>query len=601
MADKEMDDKIKIKVLLETYSVNDISNTFSQIDSKLLSLHECSSDDFLQLNSDFKNLYKQSKIISDNVNIIFDIFSTNKNKELYKEIHAFYDQLKTQADLFDQKISLTMEFLGDLSNKLRFVFFPIKNFSQNLMSLKYLLANLDLALSITEDSSSKNNVYKIVEEKANNIKLLSERISQSLNHLRKISKITITNFSQVKLQNVSNIETLLSNVKSRINSIEENYNNNKECIPQIRRKTDKSAESISDIIKKLQYQDIIKQKMEHIQETHRDLISELRKFESTSSDAKQLNDKAKFFLRIRDIAGLQAAQLIQANKEYQSALEIIVNNFVQVGDNMKVISEMCGNINVEEKNDEIKLFNEIVDQISITESNFKEKFDQNKKLKNDITLIEHHIEQSENYLKVLKNITSELNLNMELYFENIKKQKTIDTNITESLNQVKNLFEEINKNAKSIDQLTDQLSPIKKRIQNFIDEYNKLSLNTDFNKIKDIVSQLYSFRRDIDAKLKENHEISNQALSSIKKSISAIKYYDFFENIIEEIITELNAINYNLKVDSNEDSNSIEDNLSKLKEYYTMETEHLIHDQVSKGIDMDINIDNEEDGEIEFF
>ncbi len=601
MVDKELNDKIKIKALLETYSVKDISNTFTHIDNKLLSLHECSADDFLQLNNDFKNLFKQSQIISNNANTILDIFNTNKNKELYKQIHSFYDSLKNQANIFEQKIALTMEFLGELSNQLRFTFFPIKNFGQNLMSLKYLLANLNLSLPITNDPSDIINQFVLVEEKIDKIKLLSEKISNSLNHLRKISKISYSNFSQVKNQSEINLEALLSTVKFGINSIEKKYDDNKECIPKIRRTTDKSADSISDIVKKLQYHDIIKQKMEHIQQSHRDLIRELNKFENISYDEKHLNDKTKFFLRIRDIAGLQAAQLIQANREYQSAIEIIINNFIQVGDNMKVISKICGNINVDENDDEVKIFNKVVDQITITEDNFKSKFDQNKKLNKDISLIEHQLEQSEKYFKVLKNLTSELNQDMELYFDNIHKHSSVSDNIIESLDQVKSLFVEIKRNATGLEEVTEKLYPIKKRVQGFINEYNKLTLNTDFSEIRNIVSQLHSFRKDVDGKLKENHEISNEALESIKKSISEIKYYDYFENIIEEIITELNTINFNLKVDSSESNSSAEDNLIKLKDYYTMETEHKIHDQISKGKELEIDIDSEEDGEIEFF
>jgi hypothetical protein len=601
MSDNSLNDKIKIKVLLETYSINDISNAFSQIDNKLMSLHECSADDFLRLNSDFKSLFKHSKIISENVDIIFDIFNTNRNKELYSKIHLFYDQLKTQTDIFDQKISLTMEFLEELSNKLRFVFFPIKNFNQNLMSLKYLMANLNLTLSISNNSSDSTEQFKLVEEKINELKLVSERISKSLNHLRKTAKITHSNFLQVKNQNVIKIEVLLSNVKSRINRIEKKYIENKDCIPQIRRKTEKSADSISDIIKKLQYQDIIKQKMEHIQKTHTDLIVELNKFENASDDEKHINDKAKFFLRIRDIAGLQAAQLIQANKEYQSALEIIVNNFMQVGDNMQVISEMCGNINSEEKDDEVQLFNEIIEQIVITENNFKSKSEQNKTLKSELTLIEQQLEQSGDFFTVFKKLTSELNQNLNLYFNNINEQALADVKLINSMNQVKDLHSEIVINAASLDEITDKLNPIIKRIQNFTSEYSKLDFNDNFDEIKKIVSQLYSFRKNAEVKLKENHEISKEALTNIKKSISAIKYYDFFENIIEEIISELNTINFNLKIKSEESLSSIEENLVKLKEYYTMETEHKIHDQVSKGAEVNIDIDNDEDGEIEFF
>ncbi len=601
MKNKELVDKIKVKVLLETYSVNEISNKFSHIDNNLMSLHECSADDFLQLSADFKNLYKQSEIISGNVNSIFEIYTTNKNKNLYHEIHSFYDKLKIQAEAFDQKLTITMEFLGSLSHQLRFIFFPIKNFGQNLMSLKYLLANLNLSLAISDDSSEIIEQFKLIDKNITDLKLHSERISNNCNHLRKVSKATYSNFSEVKNQNVINIEALLLSTKSRMHSIEKQFNSNKECIPKIREKTNKSAESINDIIKKLQYQDIIQQKMEHIQETHKDLINDLNKFENTSNDEKHINDKAKFFLRIRDIAGLQAAQLIHANKEYQSALEIIVNNFMQVGDNMKVVSEMCGNIMTDRNGEEEKLFIEINDQIASTEDDFKNRFNQNKKLNKDIVLIEYQLEQSEIYFTVFGKLISGLDHNMELYFDKINKEFSAEKNVLESLNQIKDLFIEIKKNTVGLNDVTKNLNPVKKQIKSFIKEFDKLTLSADFGKIREVVSKLHSFRQNLENKLKENHEISNQALESIKKSISEIKYYDYFENIIKEIIAELNTINYNLKVDESEDDSSIEANLLKLKEYYTMETEHKIHDQISKGEDMEIDIDNEEDGDIEFF
>lgn len=601
MSDKELNDKIKIKALLETYSVNDISNTFTQIDNKLLSLHECSSEDFLQLNKVFMNLYKQSQIISNNVHSIVNVFSTETDKKLYNEVQLFYDQLKSQADIYDQKITLIMKFLGELSNKLRYIFFPIKNFAQNLMSLKYLIANLNLALSITHDIKGVSEELKQLENKLNDIKALTDKILKSLNHLRKISKITYSNFLQIKEQNEDIVSSLLMNVKSKISGIELKYITSKECIPFIQKKTEKSEKSISDITRKLQYQDIIKQKMEHIQDTHKELMVELNKFEESPNDDKHANDKAKFFLRIRDIAGLQAAQLIQANKEYQSALEMIVNNFMKVGDNMKAISEMCGVINAEENKDEVKLFEEIVEQISVSENNFKEKVDQNSKLKNDIALIERKIMQSENYLNNLKEKTNNLNHDIENNIIKISQEAKGKVKVEDSLGQVKKLYEEVSNNVGHIENLTKDVEPIKKRIKVFLTEYKDLSFEADFKEIKDVVSKLYSVRNDLEVKLQENHNISNNALESIKKSISEIKYYDFFENIIEEIISELNTINYNLKVDDDIKEESVEENLKKIKKYYTMETEHKIHEQVSKGEDVDFEIDNDEDGDIEFF
>lgn len=598
MTNKSSKEEVKIKSLLEAYSISEISNTFTQIDNKLLSLHKCSADDFLQLNSDFKNLFKQSKSIADNVSVIVDLFKSNKSKEFYNEVHLFYDKLKNEASVFDEKISLTMNFLDDLADKLRYIFFPLRNFNQNLMSFKYLLANLNLSLNISDGSSNMSKQFKAIEENINDLKLLTEKITKTLNHLRKTSKSINSSFLQIKNQHEDSIDVLLSNVKNRISDIEKKYISNKECIPKIQKRTDKSSESISHIIKKLQYQDIIQQKMEHIQQTHKDLLAELNQYENTLEDDQHLNDKAKFFIRIRDIAGLQAAQLIQANKEYQSALEIIVNNFMQVGDNMKAISGMCDVIHTDKGQDEVKLFDEIIDQITLTENNFENRINQNMKLKNDVLIVERKLEQSDNYIKALKRITGELNANIKHYFDSANIELSKYNNSSDSINQVKNLHAEIEANVLNLESVIEDLNPIRKRIKKITKEYSSPNFDANFDEVKESVSSLYTFRKSIEGKLKENHEISNKALVNIKKSIAEIKYYDYFENIIEEIIKELNTINYKLKI-GDDDSESIEENLATIKEYYTMETEHKIHDQISKG--EEIEIENEEDGDIEFF
>lgn len=599
MGDLNKNEEIKIKALLEAYSISDISTTFKQIDNKLLALHKCSADDFLQLNSDFKKLYAQSKLISDNVDVIVDTINNKDSKETQKEVYSFYERLREQAIIVDEKLALTMSFLEDLVDKLRYSFFPIRNYNQNLMSLKYLITNLDLTINISESSGNKTNWIEAITENIDHTKLLTEKITKSLNNLRKVCKSIHSDFQQFKNHHEDNIETLLSGVKERINRISLKYQKNQQCIPQIRKRTDKSSESINDIIKKLQYQDIIQQKMEHIQKTHKDLIQEIIDLEKSSKGEQHLNDKAKFFLRIRDIAGLQAAQLIHANKEYQSAIQIIINNFIQVGDNMKSISEMCEDIHFEDESDEVKLVDEIIDQITITESNFRMRIDKNKKFKNDLLLVDRKLEQSENYVKVLRKNSLILDENLEKSLNDVKNQLSKEAKISDSIKQIKNLHNEIKKNSSGLDNILIDLTPIKRRIQRFMDEFNSLTINEDFNKIKENVSLFNSVRKDIDAKLDENREISNTALKSIKKSISEIKYYDFFENTIEQIIKELNTINYNLKVDENEDLGSVEENLAKIKQYYTMETEHQIHDQVSAGEEIDV--DSDEDGDIEFF
>lgn len=598
MTEKELENKIKVKALLETYSTKDICKIFTTIDSKIYSLHECSSDDFLRLNNDFKQLYNQSKLISENVAEIFNILNTNKNKLLYNEIYTYCEKVIENTKTFDHNLIVIIDFLKDLSNQLRFVFFPVKNYGQNLMSLKYLIANLNLTVSYSKENSDALKSFKRIEENINGLKSLLEKIPKIVNASRKISRIITSNFALGKETPDTNIESILNAVKSSIGLIERKYKANENNIPDIRKKTDKSAENISDIIKKLQYQDIIKQKMEHIQHTHKDLINELYEFENTSDEEKYINEKAKFFLRIRDIAGLQAAQLIHANKEYQSALEIIINNFIQIGDNMKIISQLCNDIVADNQNDEERLFDEIVQNIKRSEECYFNKNNQNKKLYKELNSIEYQLTQSEKSFALLNELNNDLNININQYFKEIEKLSEHDENIKQSLIQLKSLYKDIQQNGLKLIGFNGLLAPLKKHVQSLINDKTDTSLNKNFERIEKAVSHLHSLRFSLDSKLKENQDISNGVLNGIKKSISEIKYYDFFEKIIDEIITELNTINYNLKIDDEEIS-SKEENLKKLKSYYTMQTEHLIHEQVEKGEKADIESDD--NGEIEFF
>ena len=101
--------------------------------------------------------------------------------------------------------------------------------------------------------------------------------------------------------------------------------------------------------------------------------------------------------------------------------------------------------------------------------------------------------------------------------------------------------------------------------------------------------------------LTNNSKLSLNLSSEIKSSVEQVKYYDFFEKIMLEIVTELNNI-YS-KLDNNTISvlrNNKADNLKTLEERYTMESERIIHPQAI-GEDVDLEDDSDDDNDVEFF
>ncbi|MEA2107246.1 MAG: hypothetical protein U9P82_11120, partial [Bacteroidota bacterium] len=530
--DKEIENKIQLKALLNTFSVEEISTLFSSIDKNLISLHECSSDDFLKLNSEFKRIYIKSKSIAENINLVLDQFNENNSREFYSEIEKLYNSLKGRVELFDYKLDIAFDSFEKIANHLRLVSFPFKNYNQNLMSLKYLLANLNLSILPIHDNE-KNKIEhqnvmasQIIDE----IKSHSDRIVKNLNHLQKISKNSLNNLLQIKDQDEFNIELLLSNIQQVLNALKEEYKKNKILIPNIIESSEKTTISVDDIIKKLQYQDIIQQKMEHIQQTHRDLITELKAFENTDKDETHLNDLAKCFLRIRDIAGLQAAQLIHANKEYQSALEIIINQFLNIGDQMKYISQKGNAILFDENG--LKLYDDIIRLFSMANDILDTKFKQNEKINEEVAVLEKQLNVIDLFFSKLNLLSQNL---QQLFFDSMESIQEISVdefNHEKSVNQVKNLYSDISHNYQKVYKIFNELTLIKNNFQNFKENTNHNFLTNEYiNQFGKFVQKIKESSDDIDQKLQINQQFSAEVIEIIKHSIADIKYYKLFEKV----------------------------------------------------------------------
>ncbi|MCK7511950.1 MAG: hypothetical protein MZV70_53165 [Desulfobacterales bacterium] len=70
-------------------------------------------------------------------------------------------------------------------------------------------------------------------------------------------------------------------------------------------------------------------------------------------------------------------------------------------------------------------------------------------------------------------------------------------------------------------------------------------------------------------------------MQNIKTSIEGVKYYDYFEKSIDEIIVQLSTVNKRLTA---EDTGTIshEEALKYIRDKYTMASEHYIHDKILK-------------------
>ena len=603
--DKEykIEDKIQLKALLETYSVSEIADLLTSIDERIMSLHECSSGDFLKLNSDFKTLYQHAQDISNNIHGMLEALAGDKEEHFAGKIKSTSSFLNESIANLQYQFEMVVDLLAKANSQIRLLFFPLKNYAQSVTSFRFILTNLKLSLNCN-DSEGCEEIEQLMDQQLENcekLKIRAERIEQQANLIRKSfgakspqQEALLSDFNQVA-EKAGIFQSFTEEYVTAFNDIIES-------LPLAQKKVESSNKGASEIITRLQYQDIIKQKMEHIQQTHKSLIQELLDLENESGDTK-IHTQAKCFLKIRDIAGLQAAQLIHANKEYQNAVGIITDEFVKLGDVVVWFVRLAQNYYSEEGNNistDFNLIKKKIEEIESAVNQFKSSEENlNSYIKENTSLLNQFVDE---YLALIsaneeaKELTEliltklEKNSDNEAGEESIARQmKQVKKEISSNLSKIKQVFSETTHHSGQLKDIAERLT-----------EPVEIKLSQQLRSLKESLQLLAVDHQKYQEQSIQLALTEEKITKSIRKSVSEIKYYHYFDKVVEDIITELNRINYSLKTEDKK-SESMSDNLEHLKQYYTMETEHVIHDHVVNGKEEEIEIEEDLDDNIEFF
>ncbi len=573
-------------------SVKEIILTFSDIDDKITALNECSSQDFKVLNKHLKAYYTKAKKITDNSNEILEIVIGDNNKTFFSEILSFEAELKKNIVLFEKQINHSIKTLEKILINLNLMFVPLNNFNQNLMTLRFLFTNLKFSVAYfdTESSQKINSQTGYIDELINNIRTAYPLISNNLYQLKAAIGDTLRHLKDIKKRNAANAEHIFQQINISSSFLIQRNEDAKRLAPLLKERTDNCFNSVSEIVTKLQFQDIVQQKMEHIQNAHREIIKELKFLDDSLHVQEDSEEKKQHcFAKIRDISGLQVAQLIYSNKEFQDAIGIIISKFIEIGDDMSGLAEISidfselsqksGEAHFYEIEENLKNagllitdFSEVnqeyileVDTIHISIEKIASNFD-------NIFDLENKLEELASNTINISSDTALKEKEMHLISNQIK---TLFADAYTITNNMKELFRQtLNLSLGLLCDITGRTNEIK--VENIEKNLIEITRKTEI-----LLNEIVSRNSRVHNILEENSVIAGNISGDIRDSIEEVKYYNFFENVIEEIISQLNSIHNSLQDRVSEAcAISKKENLRQIEKLYTVKTERLIHNNI---------------------
>lgn len=579
-------------------SKSELINTFSDIDIRINQLHQRSSTDFMKLNDYLKDYHKKTRIISENATRIFETISGGKDMDLIKELSSIHHRLEEYRRNLRLHDSQRLGTLKEVLLKCDQLSVILKNLRQDFTTLKFLSTNFSIISNYNESGKDLNENINIWNSEINSLHQSLVSVSNSIENFReKISGHTRTVAARVEnsvdvYQNLSretikNIDLVtLKNLESKLQ------------FPLLKEKSIESSKSINDIITHLQYHDIIRQKIEHIQKSHQKIIQDLN---STVNDNESDNScSAEDYSKIGDIIDLQAAQLLLVSKEYQNALNVITRNFQDIARDLTTISGISDKFSLKDSSSGVTLLKQIKDQldkgiIMLDLNNYAI-------INAEYQLSQEKLEEISNQMKQLikpllirftgminngRNSAGKGNSGSGVFSQIISLLNDIEIknhDILQNINEIRNL-------ARSIF-ISDNTDMWENQL-----ELDRLQLMVKISKILD---SLDKDNEELDNVLNQNRELNNTILEKIENTINKGDYYEYFEKIVEEVIGNLNDINDRIRPSANVDKKAA--NLSDIKGSYTMESERVIHEKVVSGSENPIpeSIPNDEN-DIEFF
>jgi len=576
-------------------------NNLNHINKKISELIDISLSDFLYISNLIKEFNNRIVENSKNYNAIID--QLNKNNFIKKAEDTLNILRQQKRDyhhfiIFVNKLKNILNETFKDSEKLSYQLFSIYN---NVCTIKILLID-----------------YNITNNKDANISLLFNHINELLNTIndainiinnkKNIIKLSLKNFDKTNdIKSKSEVKDKYKHVAYYLYFILKANHKIKKIKNNIDEKTKNIDEFINNTIIQLQYQDIVRQKFEHVSIVHQQIIDKIQ-------ELKENLDSEKYLENTSNIIYLEAAQIIHANNIYNNALKNIFNNIWKVNE-----------IN-ENLNNDFKKLNKYLEYFSINFLN---------NLRKDIikanTIILNCIRNYENSLNSILQSNHLFEEKLNDFFNRFNNFKIsvekINCSESNNIGFSYDILKEINKIVENIDIQSNELKTISENItiktnyeflsnENNILIQNKLIENIiqNISNIKLLIFELILNFKEISILLSETNSI--QPINN-KISLEGIKYYENFEKEIKDIINKLIELAKKFKKNNNvspENLNSNKKSFDKIKKIYTIKSEYLIHDNFANileelGNNTDENIlnvfenkkINDTEGDVELF
>lgn len=526
---------------------------------------------FKKKSSDIYSLSSEVYAIVDNRKFFDNVESINGIlKDLEERLLEIYN-LTEKSEL---KLLATINSFEKINDKLQ-------NFKRIIKRLKMLAISnriecsrlkegmedfLTLAASI-EDLGDK--ISRMIEEIRNKSAQLSEKILESVNN------VSLIRNKQKEILNlkIEEQESIIKEMENKRARVAENSHS-------MRKYFEEYKNNFSELISSFQFQDITRQRIEHVEENLSSLISE---YEALNKDELNVDALAELDYKAKKVLLLQKEQILDSVDKYVAALENAQSSYSKIALSSKEIIEQTEK-NSRSSEGGLTGFEKIKNEIEKMAFELTENSEISKEMVDLIKFVGDILKELSSFIEQIEDIA--IDVQLIALNANIKAAKTGQNGASLSVlaDAVKDLSDEarvliddisnslfvvsessreleLNKFEENFERMREKYKDIKESLDNVTNNLNEMSVLCS-QKTAELLAQTSQFFKDIENEI--------ESIENAKLQIENLK---FLANEIENVESDLNNEIFSIKNFYNVD-------LSKYEKNYTMHDERKLSAKV---------------------
>ncbi len=536
--------------------------------------------DFLSLGKAMQDVKRKCEACQETVINLTDTLSGDRMGDASSRMKQ---EFGTMRDIFSRgKFTEVIDELGSQKERISALVASEKEFKKIVKRLGMLAISTRIeSARLGEEGRDFGALVVDVEGLSGKIVQDANKIKDSGGKLNEKLDTVLQETRDIDASRESLVQNLFSGVQKNLEQMENTRLESLTMAEEMRDTTKSVAEDVSAIVSSMQFQDITRQQLEHVQYVLRNSGEEVSS--SLASDPDEDTYK-ELLAYVGDVCQLQASQMRNSHNELDKAFSVLRDKFTSIEQQIQNIAERIpsGQEESEKGSQDRSMVSRIVAGLQQIAKDIRLTGDQNKRITSLMGEMHENMSEIEGFVEEIEEVGSEV----ELLALNASVKAAHTGENGRALGVIAVSIQQLSYEAR------DQGSSIVDILQKSLQASTQMTENTkkafDLQEISEVDERLHSLMSDMQKMDKQAGGLQADIYNYTREMLELIQTVLQVLDRSREILSDLEKIYGKLEEISSSTkkivSSGIEkDNprLQRLLSQYTMESERMVHNMLS--------------------